>query len=391
MKPEFTANGIEVQTYEEIYEELSDGYKAIYGLDINLDADSPDGQRVGIEAQARLDLQSFSLALYNQLDPDFSFGQSLDRMVKFSGITRTPSKKSTVSVTIVTDRNITLESGYIIEDTLNQNWITTSEKSLTTGTNTVSMSSELSGAYEALAGTITNPITIILGVVSTTNASDATVGKDEETDEELRIRRNKSLVVPQTSTVGGMFSALANLQDVTDLIIYENDQDTADATRNIDPHTIWAIIEGGTDDGIAQIIAETKTGGTGLKGSENGTYIEELVKPDGSIFNYTHTALFDRPTEIALYIEVTVTRKDATIETDLQAIKDNLVSLDYTIAETVQASSLYTTVLEAGTTFIVTDLEVSLDGITYTAGQVAPDYDEKFVIAEGDITVTEVI
>ncbi len=56
-KPRFTENGIEVQTFDEIYEELADGYKAIYGTDINLDPDSPDGQRVALEAQARLDVQ----------------------------------------------------------------------------------------------------------------------------------------------------------------------------------------------------------------------------------------------------------------------------------------------------------------------------------------------
>jgi hypothetical protein len=50
MKPEFTVDGISVQTYQEIYDELAASYRLIYGDDINLDADSPDGQRVAIEA-----------------------------------------------------------------------------------------------------------------------------------------------------------------------------------------------------------------------------------------------------------------------------------------------------------------------------------------------------
>jgi len=41
MRPEFTNTGIQVQTFQEIYDELADGYRDIYGEDINLDPDSP--------------------------------------------------------------------------------------------------------------------------------------------------------------------------------------------------------------------------------------------------------------------------------------------------------------------------------------------------------------
>lgn len=389
--PRIATDGITIQSFQDIYDELKTGYKSIYGQDINLDSDSPDGQRVGIEAQARLDLQSYALALYNQLDPDFAVGEALNRLVKFTGITRNPAKRSTATVTIVTDRNITLESGYIVADTIGQNWITTTENTLTAGSNTTSLVSELFGAYEAEAGTITEPVTVILGIISVTNPSAATVGEDEETDEALRIRRNNSLIVPQTSTVGGMYTALANLQDVTRVKIYENDQDTIDTEYNIDPHTIWVIVEGAEDNAIAQIIAETKTGGTGLKGSEEGTYLETLTKPDGTGFIYTHTAKFDRPTEQPLYIELTVTRKDSTIETDIVSIKNALAALTYDIAESVQASSLYSTVLSVSNTFIVTSLEISLDNITYTDGEENADADGIITIDTANITVTEVI
>ena len=108
MKPRFTPNGIEVQTFDEIYQELADGYREIYGNDINLDPDSPDGQRVAIEAQARLDVQSFGSLLYNQLDPAFALGQALNSIIKFSGITRRPATRSQVDVEVTTTRPGTL-------------------------------------------------------------------------------------------------------------------------------------------------------------------------------------------------------------------------------------------------------------------------------------------
>ena len=48
--PRFTPDGIQVQTFQEIYDELAAGYRVIYGEDINLEPNSPDGQRVAIEA-----------------------------------------------------------------------------------------------------------------------------------------------------------------------------------------------------------------------------------------------------------------------------------------------------------------------------------------------------
>ena len=52
--PIFTvsANGITAPTYDEIYEYFKDRAKSIFGSDINLDADTQDGQLLAIFASA---------------------------------------------------------------------------------------------------------------------------------------------------------------------------------------------------------------------------------------------------------------------------------------------------------------------------------------------------
>jgi len=112
--PKFTPDGIQVQTFQEIYDELAAGYRAIYGEDINLDPDSPDGQRVAIEAQLVLDAQSFGALEYNQRDPDFALGQSLNSIIKLSGIVRRPATRSQVDVEVTTDRPLTLPPDYAV-------------------------------------------------------------------------------------------------------------------------------------------------------------------------------------------------------------------------------------------------------------------------------------
>jgi len=391
MKPSFTEDGIEVQTFDEIVTELSEGYKNIYGSDINLDSDSPDGQRVAIEAQARLDLQSFGLQLYNQLDPDFAIGQALNRLIKFAGISRQPAVRSTVSVIITADRSITLPINYTVQDTIGQNWITLVTEDIISGANTVILSSENFGAIAAGINTVTTPITILIGISSVTNDAIATVGEDEETDEDLRIRRNLSLATPETSSVAGLYSALADISPVTNLKIYENDTDALDAGLTLDAHTIWCIVEGGTDADIGEVLAKTKNGGTGLKGSETGTYDEEITLPSGDTFTYSHEMCFDRPTDEDLYIEVTVTRKDAAIPVDTDLIEDALVATTYSISESAHASALYSAVYSAGDTFVATLLKVSLDDITYVATSVDPAADGKLTISASHIAINEVI
>lgn len=383
------ANGIQIQTYEEIFNELSAGYKAIYGNDISINPESPDGQRIAIEAKARLDMQTMALKVYNGFDPDLAQGLEIEKIGKISGVYRRPATRSTVDITVTTSQALTLPSGYRIEDDLSQIWLITSDQTLTTGANTVTFTAEEFGAIEAEADTITSPVDVVLGVSTVTNPAAATVGVEEETDAEFRIRRNLSLELPALSTVGALISRLWNTAGVTDVVVYENDTDTIDAVRSIDAHTIWAIVEGGEVVDITEAIAKQKTGGTGLKGTVEGTHTDEIVKPDGTIAYYPIDVKFDRPTEIDLYIELTATRKDAAVPVDTTLIKQKLAAATYTIGETAQAGLLYDEAYEAGSTYIVTDLQIS-DDITYTDGLLTPGYDEKFVISTANITITEV-
>ena len=391
MKPRFTQNGIEVQTFDEIYQELADGYREIYGSDINLDPDSPDGQRVAIEAQARLDVQSFGALLYNQIDPDFSLGDALNTIIKLSGITRRPATRSQVDVEITTTRPVTLPEGYAVEDELGQVWETISEIELSTGTTTVTLFAQNFGAVEADPATVTEPVTFVLGVDSVTNPLSAVVGRDEETDEELRIRRNRSLETPQSSSLGRLFTALGDLAGVTDLVVYENDTDATDSD-GIPAHSLWVVVEGGAVDDIAESLAKNKTGGKGLVGAIDGEWQEEVIKPDGTTFTIFHTMQFDRPTYYPVLVELDAIRKDTESPIDTELIANEIAKRTFRIGEDIIANDLYHAVFKASDRAIPKNLQISKDGgTTFTDGRLESDLDGKFTIDAIDVTVNEVI
>jgi uncharacterized phage protein gp47/JayE len=389
--PRFTPDGIQVQTFQEIYDELAAGYRAIYGEDINLDADSPDGQRVAIEAQLVLDAQSFGALEYNQRDPDFALGQSLNSIVKLSGITRRPATRSQVDVTVVTDRPLTLPVDYAVEDDLGQGWTTLAVRTLSAGVTTVTLFAENFGAVEADPATVTQPVTVVIGVQSVTNPASATVGVDEETDQELRVRRNRSLETPQSSSVGRMFTALASLPNVTDVAVYENDTATTDSD-GIPAHSLWVVVEGGSVAAIVETMTKNKTGGKGMVGSVTGTFSEPVTRPNGTTFTIVHSMTFDRPVNVPVLVRLDATRKDAANPVDEALISQAIAARTFNIGENLLAGDLYRLAFNAGESFIPTNLEISQDGgATYTDGRILSDLNEKFSIDAGDVAVTEII
>lgn len=365
MKPFIDADGVQVQTFEEIYDQLVAQYKLIYGNDINTEVDSPDGQRIAIEAKALLDLQTYGAIMYNEMDPDLADGLSLERLIKLSGIQRRPSSLSQVDVDINTDRSLTLAAGYKVEDDIGQIWITDSSFPLVSGVNTVTLFAENFGAVEGLANTITEPVTIIAGILSVNNPLAATVGQNEETDAELRVRRILSLKNPATSTTGGLFSVLGNLPNVTALQIYENDTDFYDNVLLLEAHSLWIVIEGGSIDDIAEAIVKNKTGGTGLKGDTEGTYQEIIELANGLIFDNTSTVEFDRPAVTEIYVKADITTTNSTTPNET-IIKDAIARQRYNIGQDAVASTLYCNIYSAQNNLVVTNLEISLDDIIYT-------------------------
>lgn len=390
MPLEFTPDGVEIETFDEIYNRVAQGLKDIYGADIDLSQETPDGQRVGIIVKEILDGQSFGALLNSQLDVDFSFGTFLDVIAKIAGIYRRPATLSQADIQLESDRNLTLEIGYTLEDENGQKWLTNSENFITTGTNTITVFAEQFGPIAADANTITIPVTIVLGVLSVTNPAEAVVGVDEESDPEMRVRRNKGLENPAYSTLGGIVAKAVNLNGVTDIDAYENDKDVYDAVLALDAHTIWLIIEGGEIADIAEVFAKNKTGGTGTKGMTVGTYVETVTKPDGSTFEINHTYRFDRPTETPLYVNVDATRRNPSQPIDTALIAQEIAKREFSISEDADASTLYADGYQAGTNFVLYNLEISDDDITYTDQSIDAPAGTKYTLDVANITVTEI-
>ena len=389
-KPLIDENGASIQTFDEVYEELAQGFRDIYGADIDLSQNTPDGQRIGILAGLSIDMQQFGLDLHGQIDPDFSRGDFLNKIIKWAGIERGAATKSSVNIDVTTDRNLVLFSGFKVVDEAGQIWQTVEELTLSAGINSVGFVAELFGKIEAPANTINSLSDIVLGVLSVNNPLAAIAGIDEETEEQLRIRRNRSTENPSYSTTGSLQSKLGDLEGVQDVLVYENDTDTLDTVRDIEPHTLWIVILGGLDSDIARVGALQKTGGTGLKGAESATYNETIIRPSGNDYIKSHVINFDRATQDNIFVKANIKRRDPSVPIDAQLIADKIAEKEYFINEAATATELYANAYQAGTSFIVTDLMISDDNITFTNEEISGNFGGYYFIDSANVVLTEV-
>ena len=361
-------NGLTIDNLNTRVTELTADYQDIYGVDIIVSSNSPDSQAINIHAQRNQDNAELAEAVYNSFDPDQAVGVVLDQRCAINNIQRKIGTFTTQVLDITTDRALTLDgldataSPFTVEDdTGNQFYLTTTTNFITAGTLSLPFRAANLGATLTLPNTITEIVTVIIGVISSNNPADATlIGTDEETDVAFRERRRISISNAATGSVDGILGSINNLSDVESALVYENKTATTDI-NSIPPHSIWAIVEGGINDDIANIIYSKLSFGADTKGSvlTNITTASGQIIPikfDRTIVKDLHIRFDIQPTITALFDELVIKTYIAN-------------NLSYLIAEDAETSRIVTLAVtainEAGGGGVPLNVEISKDGATW--------------------------
>lgn len=392
MPNQITAAGLQVKTNSEIIADLKAALRLIYGADINLEQNSPDGQLTNIFAQASTDQLELLLALYNSFSVANAFGVLLDQRVALNGLTRRPGTFTMQDVIITVDRALTLAGldadlnspegeGYTIEDDAGNQFILAATHVFgAAGSASLSFRAKVIGQVETTPNTITNQSTVVLGVTNVNNPNPATeIGENEETDAALKIRHAKSFLLASNGGVDAIQAALLQTVDVTDALVVENDTDAP--IDGISPYSIWAIVEGGSDADIGTAIYTKKMPGCGMVGGES--YV--ITRPNGTSF----TALFDRPISENLYIRFSILPRSPGATFDDAAIKLALVAaLVYRLNQSATIGDVVVAMLAIAPNGILTDVQVSANGVDWFDILDPSTFQHKFVLAVARITIT---
>lgn len=378
-KPYVDSAGLHIPTYNDILEDMIAAMKQIYGDDIYLENDSADYQLLSIFALKQSDcLQALAYA-YNARSPHTAIGTALDAVVKLNGITRKAASHSTCDVTLTGTAFTQITNG-AVQDKAGIIWDLPSSVVIgSDGTLITTATCRETGAVSALVGDLDTIYTPTYGWTAVTNHAAAIQGRDVETDAELRQRQSVSTSNPSQTMLAGTKGAIAALPNVSRFAVYENDTNSSSVTEDnpygLPPHSITCVVEGGTDQDIAEAIYTHK----GIGCYTNGTVPVQFTDQN----EYVNTIRFSRPTYKDVYVDLEVKKYTGYVSSVISqvrlAIYDYLASL--TVGSDVSISMLIGVITACNPDinkpiFGIKSIKIGTDEESLAAADIDIDYDE---------------
>jgi uncharacterized phage protein gp47/JayE len=358
------ATGLQTATRAELVSYFTTKYQEIYGPDINLASNTPDGQMMNIFIQAILDVEDLLVQVYNMFDPDNAVGVVLDQRVTINGLQRQAGTYTVTPITVVNSQSVNLygldqtaQPVYTVSDNAGNLWVLQdTQLGLAAGTHSFSFQAATPGAQLTIPNTITTQVTIVLGVTTVNNPTTyTTLGVNEESDAVLKVRRQQSVSLSSQGYLAGLLAALLNVEGVDSAFVYENDTSVTDGD-GVPGHTIWVIVSGSaTDADIAQAIYSKRNAGAGMFGDQS--YV--ITQIDSTLF----TVYWDTVVVQPIFIAFTATSLDGITAPNIGAIRSGLV-LSFTpgVNAEVNINQLATLVQEIDSNTLVTNAGFSTRG-----------------------------
>lgn len=157
--------------------------------------------------------------------------------------------------------------------------------------------SEIAGSVIGLAGTINIIETPVSGWLSVDNENDLAVGRDRETDAQLRLRRDLSLSTSAAATIPAIRKELGNVPGVTGVSVTENPNNFVDAAGR-PPHSVECVVAGATDLDIANKLWQVH--GAGIRTFGNTTVVIQDEEGNDQVVQ------FSRALPVYIWVRVTI-------------------------------------------------------------------------------------
>lgn len=401
-------NGLNLASYTDVLDELTRIFTQIYATDgdsVNFGSETPDGQFINILSQMASDNRELAREIYNSFNPDNCIGSVQDQRYALNYITRDSGSYTIQQIDVTISQTVTLQGlgngevgSYTVSDNAGNQWYlidTVTLEYIENGNNTHSLTfrAQNKGAVMPTINTITNQTTKVLGVVSVNNSQTYTsIGSDEESDVQFRIRRNYSTATKGQNNYDSMLGQILELPTVTDARLYVNS--TSSISQGVPPYSIWVIVEGGNTDDIANVIYQNSAGLPTYANASEGYVSTEVESISGQVFPIT----FNREVPERLYVKFdykpTSTLSQTELDNIIQIIAGNFATLvNYSMGQVAETSELTDLAAQAismsGGNGYALNLEISTDGTTYTDYIEPTSMQYKFTVNSTDVDIQE--
>lgn len=345
---------------------------------VTLDADTSVGARVVIAALN--DSEDYTININGE---DFTYNSGVDPTE--ASILSNLALLMPVGVTAVlteADEGAHLDLAYDTPQPI----VVTANMSISKVANYGDFVATATGPISLPAGALTNIVMPVAGWDSVVNRFPGSDGRDIETDTEFRLRRAESLRLAGQNTVESITSRLRQLPGVLALRMAVNNTDAIDA-EGIPAHSIRAIVDGGTDEAIAEVLFNYVAAGIGYFGAEEVSVLSEVT-------GTTFPVKFDRPVNVPYWVTVVIQGSPSTPTNVIQDVRDAMMAYadSLQIGEPVLYTRLFgpiTNVIGAGA--YVTELYINtveiVDPEDELTANIIPQPDERLVLEPERIQV----
>lgn len=317
------ATGVIIPDTSGILTTVQDEYKAVFGADLVVTPDTPQGVLITAEALARTEVVNNNAAVANQINPNIAGGVFLDAIMALTGMQRTPASPTVVTnVTLTGVAGTVIPGGSLAATSAGDQFQSVGTVTLGAGgTATVDFQSVAAGPIPCADSALNTIVSSVLGWETVTNnpssspASVTTLGTSTQSDQAARALRQNTLAFQAVSLAEAITSALYATEGVTSLTFQENVSATTQTINGISMvgHSIYACVDGGADTDVAAALLENKSSGCAWNG---GTTVDIVEPASGQ----TYQVKFDRPNVIGILIKVTTPNGNASNIT--QAVLD---------------------------------------------------------------------
>lgn len=390
-------NGTNLWTYNKSSQSIEFGYKDTIKSEyeqvfenlfpnINLDFSTPQGQLITSLVQSDLNAIAYAESFINA----FFFGGSgffLDlwawnnfRIQRKSGV------KSQVTMKIEGISGTQIPLNFKVTDGTHY-YLNTLETIIPeSGFINLTFEAEKLEDFQAPADTINQIAVSVAGIERVNNPARATLPVLAETDSALFQRCLTFGAVGNSSTFKSIMANVAQVEGVSKFGGAENYSNTTKVIKNLTltPNSISVIVKGGTDNDIANAIAETRPTGCGMNGNVN---VELVYNSE------TYTYSFYRPKIKELAVSVSI-KQDSVINaeyaSDIKKIVSEYVSgLDLGVL--VSQPEMAQKIRDSVSLVNVVDVKIGLKSGELGYNSIQLNLDEEASIAEADISTSIVV
>lgn len=388
-----TQTGVILPDTAEIRTDVENEFREAFGNDLDVSPETPQGVLITAETLARDAVVRNNADVANQINPNLAGGVFLDAIWKLTGGERVAATPSIIrDVTLTGVPGAIVPAGSIASvGPEGAQFVLLSAVVLTGGAGQGIFQSVEIGAIPAPAGTLNQIVTGVLGWETVSNPQAAEMGRDEESDIASRIRRRQTLALQAITLPEAITSGLRTVEGVRSTAFRENVTNAPITIEGVTlgPHSVFACVDGGTDQDVALMMLRKKSVGAGWNGN---TSVPATDPYSGQVY----TVLFSRPDPVPIFVRITV-RGGASYPDVPGLVRQSI--LDYAdgrqegeagfvVGGDVSPFEIGGAVNRVAPTIYVQNVLLSTDGVSYSAAEVPVTIEQIATILEGNIAVT---